>query len=31
MSLAEDIKAIAGGFGVTLAHMLARPLTIQYP
>jgi NADH-quinone oxidoreductase subunit I len=31
MSVFSDIKAIAGGFGVTLRHMLRRPVTIQYP
>jgi NADH-quinone oxidoreductase subunit I len=31
MSVFEDIKAIAAGFGVTLRHMLRRPVTIQYP
>ena len=31
MSIISDIKAIAGGFGVTLRHMLRRPVTIQYP
>ena len=31
MSVVADIKAIAGGFGVTLRHMLRRPVTIQYP
>lgn len=31
MSVADDIKAIAVGFGVTLRHMLRRPVTIQYP
>ena len=31
MSVVDDIKAIAGGFGVTLRHMLRRPVTIQYP
>lgn len=31
MSVIDDIKAIAAGFGVTLRHMLARPVTIQYP
>ncbi|HBG20044.1 MAG TPA: NADH-quinone oxidoreductase subunit I, partial [Desulfobulbaceae bacterium] len=31
MSVLDDIKALAGGFGVTLRHMLRRPVTIQYP
>jgi NADH-quinone oxidoreductase subunit I len=31
MSVFDDIKAIAGGFGVTLRHMLRKPVTIQYP
>src|SRR5689334_6978027 len=31
MPLVSDIKAIAAGFGVTLRHMLRRPVTIQYP
>jgi NADH-quinone oxidoreductase subunit I len=31
MSVLSDIKAIAGGFGVTLLHMLRKPVTIQYP
>jgi NADH-quinone oxidoreductase subunit I len=31
MSVVAEIKAIAGGFGVTLRHMLRRPVTIQYP
>jgi NADH-quinone oxidoreductase subunit I len=31
MSVFGDIKAIAGGYGVTLRHMLRKPVTIQYP
>lgn len=31
MPLISDIKAIAGGFRVTLAHMLRTPVTVQYP
>jgi NADH-quinone oxidoreductase subunit I len=31
MSIISDILAIAGGFGVTLRHMLRKPVTIQYP
>ncbi|MFA7059798.1 MAG: NADH-quinone oxidoreductase subunit NuoI [Pedobacter sp.] len=31
MSVVDDIKALTGGFGVTLRHMLRRPVTIQYP
>jgi NADH-quinone oxidoreductase subunit I len=31
MSLFSDIKALAGGFWVTLRHMLRKPVTIQYP
>lgn len=31
MSLLSDIMALAGGFGVTLRHMLRKPVTIQYP
>jgi len=31
MSIFSDTKAILGGFGVTLRHMLRRPVTIQYP
>ena len=31
MTVFDDIKALAGGFGVTLRHMLTKPVTIQYP
>lgn len=31
MSFLSDTKAILGGFRVTLAHMLRKPVTIQYP
>ena len=31
MQIASDIRAIMGGFRVTLAHMLRTPVTIQYP
>ncbi len=31
MSVLDDIKALAGGFGVTFRHMLRKPVTIQYP
>ena len=31
MSVFDDIKGLAGGFGITLRHMLRRPVTIQYP
>ena len=31
MQIVSDIKAILGGFRVTLAHMLRKPVTIQYP
>ena len=31
MQLLSDIAALAGGFRVTLSHMLRKPVTIQYP
>ena len=31
MSIVDDIQGIIGGFGVTLRHMLRKPVTIQYP
>lgn len=31
MPIVSDIQAILGGFRVTLAHMLRKPVTIQYP
>jgi NADH-quinone oxidoreductase subunit I len=31
MPILSDIKAILGGFRITLSHMLRRPVTIQYP
>jgi NADH-quinone oxidoreductase subunit I len=31
MTIASDIRAILGGLGVTLRHMLRKPVTIQYP
>jgi len=31
MSVFDDIQGIVTGFRITLAHMLRRPVTIQYP
>ena len=31
MSVIDDIRALLGGFQVTLAHMVRKPVTIQYP